>query len=191
LQTYGTFGPILSTLRAVLKLPGSVTWSHWEKGATGLRPVFRYQFAGNPTVNLIGCCFPEGRGNARIGISAGSHGEIVIDPVSGTILRAQLEFDLPGFVPTRRSDIMVSYGPVEIGGKTYILPLHSVNIWRGRTVASLQQWNVSFATWGPSETEMNVFTFDQYHMFRGNMRMLPGFNQVPDNIPSTGSTAPQ
>ena len=31
-----------------------------------------------------------------------------------------IEADLQGFVPLDRSDIMVEYGPVEIGGKTYI-----------------------------------------------------------------------
>jgi hypothetical protein len=31
---------------------------------------------------------------------------------------------------------------------------------------------------------MNVFTFDEHHMFRGNARMLPGFEQVPENAPT-------
>lgn len=37
------------------------------------------------------------------------------------------------------------------------------------------------------ETQMNVFTFDQYHLFRGKARVLPGFEQVPDK----GPAAPQ
>ena len=80
--------------------------------------------------------------------------------------------------------MMVSYGPMEIGGNTYIVPLRSVNIWRSRSVVSLPQWDTSFATWGRYETRMNVFTFDQYHMFRGNSRVLPGFEQVPGTAPS-------
>jgi hypothetical protein len=74
--------------------------------------------------------------------------------------------------------MMVSYGPVQIGGKTYIVPLRSVNIWRGRSSAMLLQWDVGFVAWGPYATQMNVFTFDQYHVFRGNARILPGFEQV-------------
>jgi hypothetical protein len=31
-------------------------------------------------------------------------------------------------------------------------------------------------TWGPYETLVNDFTFDQYHMFRGESRILPGFS---------------
>jgi hypothetical protein len=68
---------------------------------------------------------------------------------------------------------------MEIGGKTYVVPLRSVNIWRSRSIATLRQWNIGFATWAPYETQMNVYTFDQYHMFRGNARVLPGFEQVP------------
>jgi hypothetical protein len=175
LQTYGTFGPILNVLEFLLKSPGDVTWGWWETSANGRRAVFRYRIAGTPTLDLVGCCYPNGGKDARIGISSGSHGEFVVDPETGAILRVQTESDLPGFVPTKRSDMMVSYGPVEIGGKTYVVPLRSVNVWRSRSVATLLQWNVGFATWGPYETEMNVFTFDQYHMFRGNARIVPGF----------------
>jgi VWFA-related protein len=188
LQTYGTFGPILNVLlQFVSKSPGDVTWGWWEKSANGRRAVFRYRIAGNPTLDLVGCCYPNGSPGARVKISAGSHGEFVIDPETGAILRVQTESDLPGLVPTKQSDMMVSYGPVEIGGKTYVVPLRSVSIWRSRSVARLLQWNIDFATWGPYETQMNVFTFDQYHMFRGNARILPGFEQVPDKVP----TAPQ
>jgi VWFA-related protein len=178
LQTYGTFGPILNLLQAVSKSAGDVTWGWWEKCNNGRRAVFLYRIAGIPTLNLSGCCYPNGNKDARIEISAGSHGEFAIDPGTGAILRLQTESDLPGFVPTKRSDMMVSYGPVEIGGKTYIVPVRSVNIWKSRSVAMLLQWNLSFATWGPYETQMNVFTFDQYHVFRGNARILPGFEQV-------------
>jgi hypothetical protein len=34
---------------------------------------------------------------------------------------------------------------------------------------------------------MNVFTFDQYHLFHGTARVLPGFEKVPDK----GPTGPQ
>ena len=185
LQTYGTFGPILSLLQFVSKSPGDVTWGWWEKSTIGPRAVFRYRMVGAPTLNLSGCCFPSGGKGARAKISADSSGEFVIDPGTGAILRIQTEFDLPGFVPTKRSDMMVSYGPKEIGGKIYIVPLRSVSIWRSRSVATYLQWNAGFTTWRPYETQMNIFTFDEYHMFRGNARVLPGFERIPDKEPNT------
>jgi hypothetical protein len=76
---------------------------------------------------------------------------------------------------------MVSYGPVEIAGKTYILPLRSVSLWRGRSVATIPQWNVGFAVSGPYETRMNVCNADQYHEFRGDAHILSGFDRYPKN----------
>ena len=76
---------------------------------------------------------------------------------------------------------------LEIGGETYVVPLRSVSITRSRSIAALLQWNDLFFTWGPYETQMNIFTFDQYHLFHGTARVLPGFEQVPDKR----STAPQ
>jgi VWFA-related protein len=184
LQTYGTFGPILSLLQFVSKSPGDVTWESWEPSISGRRAVFRYRLAGAPTLTLSGCCYPNGREGARVGFAADSHGEFVIDPGTGAILRVQSESDLPGFVPEKRSDIMVSYGPMEIGGKMYVVPLRSVAMTRSRSIAALLQWNGLFFTWGPYETQMNVFTFDQYHLFHGTARVLPGFEQVPDKRPT-------
>jgi len=87
LQTYGTFGPILNVLQFLSKSPGDVTWGWWERSANGRRAVFRYRIAGTPTLDLLGCCYPNGGKDARIGISSGSHGEFVIDPETGAILR--------------------------------------------------------------------------------------------------------
>jgi VWFA-related protein len=186
LRTYGTFGPILSLLQFASKSPGDVTWESWEQSINGRRAVFRYRLAGAPTLTLSGCCYPNGSEGSRVGIVADSHGEFVVDPGTGAILRVQTEYDLPGFVPTKRSDVMVNYGPMEIGGKMYVVPLRSVASWRSRSARELLQWNVGFFTWGPYETQMNVFTFDQYHLFRGTARVLPGFGEVPN-----GPTAPQ
>jgi hypothetical protein len=80
---------------------------------------------------------------------------------------------------------MISYGPVEMGGKTYVVPQRSVIIWRGRSSTALFQWNVNFIAWGPYETMMNVFTFDQYHLFHGEARLLPSVEQMPANETST------
>jgi VWFA-related protein len=179
LNSYGTFGPILFLLQRVLNSSGAVGWKRWEKNASGRVAVFSYVNSTTPTVTLAGCCFPDGGKNARTEIHAGSHGEISIDPASGAILRVQMEYDLRGFVPARVSGMVVEYGPVTIDGKSYIVPQYSVSIIRLRSVATLLQWNVGFPTWGPYETQMNVFHFDQYHRFTSKSRVLPGFDPVP------------
>lgn len=180
LSTYGTFGPLLSAMQAAIALPGSMTWSRWEQAAGVRGAVFHYVVPMNRSmIDVNGCCLPDGDGETHFKILPAYHGEIAIDPASGAILRLQVQADLQGFVPVNRSDMMVAYGPVEIGGRTYILPLRSVNILRGREKPSLREWNVSFQTWGPYETRVNDFSFDQYHMFRGESRILPGFSRMP------------
>jgi len=183
LTNSGTFGPILHEVRAILETPGTITWKRWENDRTERYAVFHFVFAGSPSITLTGCCFPAGEWD-KIGIAAPVYGEIAIDPSTGAILRVELEHDLDGFVPTRRSDMLVSYGPTEISGKTYILPRRSVNIWRGRTVAQIYQLNLDFRTWGPYQSQMNVFTFDRYHVFRSTTRFLP------DLKPETKKSSP-
>jgi hypothetical protein len=70
---------------------------------------------------------------------------------------------------------MIEYGPVEIGGKTYDCPLRSVSIMRSRSVGILSEWGESFRTYGPYATMLNDVSFDRYHMFRSESRILPGF----------------
>jgi VWFA-related protein len=183
LITSGIFGPLLrNTLRNAMELTGGVTWSRWEQAADGRRAVFRFLVPPDKTQHLriSGCCVADGRANPYA-IVPGYHGQITVDPSNGAILRVEIEADLPGFVPVNRSEIMVAYGPVEIGGKTYILPIRSASIWRGRRLEPLKEWNESFMTWGPYETRLNEFTFDQYHMFHGEARMLPGYTPAPNN----------
>lgn len=191
LLTNGTFGPFLRTLADVLRVPGGLSWSRWENDSSKRSAVFRFGIFGVPSVSMAGCCFPDGGEKSRVAISATAHGEIAIDPATGAILRAQVENDLSGFVPTEQEKIMVRYGPVNIAGNTYILPIRSVNFWRARAVATFFEWNLSFPTWGPYETKMNVFTFGHYHMFHGSTRMLPGFSPVPESSSTAAPTRPE
>jgi VWFA-related protein len=176
LLTNGTFGPLLRVVQNAMDLSGAVTWSRWEQDAGARRAVFRYRVPAERSLYAVdGCCLPSGDGSSGFAIKPGYHGEIAIDPASGAILRVEVEADLKGFVPLKQSDIMVSYGPVAIGGKVYILPERGVHIWRKRTVPVLEEWNAGFNTWGPYATILNQFTFADYHMFRGESRMLNGF----------------
>jgi hypothetical protein len=121
------------------------------------------------------CCVPDGDGNQASQRYAGYHIEIAIDPGSGAILRHSIQFDLKSTTPLTRSDIMIEYGPVEMGGKTYYCPLTSVSINRARSVRMLSDWDESFLSYGPYVTMLNDITFDQYHVFRSESRILTGF----------------
>jgi hypothetical protein len=48
---------------------------------------------------------------------------------------------------------------------------------RMRSIAILGEWDEGFRTYGPWATLVNDITYRGYHMFRGESRMMPGFNQ--------------
>jgi hypothetical protein len=178
LETYGTFGPLLGT--AAQALTGGVQWSRWESWAGGRRAVFSFEVPATKARYLVhGCCTPNLNGTEKFATMPANRGEIAIDPSSGAILRLTVRSDQQDFLPVDRSEMVIDYGPVTIGGKSYILPLHSVNVGSQRSLMRLENnWSESFWTWGPYTTQINVFDFDGYHTFRGSAHMLPGFHSV-------------
>ncbi len=180
LITYGIFGPVLKGVLAEIDKNGVLTWKRWEQGpelgSHGRMAVFLYTVSLDTSryeVQL--CCLPDGDGSQSFQRYAAYHVDIAIDPASGVILRLQFRDDLQSTTPETRSDIMIEYGPVGIGGKTYFCPSRSVSIVRGRNVVVHREWDESFRSWGPYGTMLNDVSFDGYHMFRSESRMLTGF----------------
>ena len=181
LITYGTFGPILGFVRDAIAVPNALTWSHWERGPNGTRAVFRYAVPiKRSQYRIMGCCLPGGEGTNGFQALAGYHGEITLDPESGAILRLQAEAEIEGFPPIDSSNIMITYGPVDIGGKTFICPVRSVSTMRTRSVTMKMEWDEGFRTYGPYLTMLNDISYEDYHMFRGESRMMTGFTPKPD-----------
>jgi hypothetical protein len=121
------------------------------------------------------CCLPDGEGSSAYRETVAYHGEIALDPATGAILRLELIAQMKSTTPLVRSDIMIEYGPVDIGGKTYICPVRSVSISRARSVTVLTEWDETFRTYGPFATMLNDVVFEQYHVFRTKSRMLTDF----------------
>jgi len=175
LTTYGTFGPILGAAMDAIVASSDFRWSRWEQGAGGPQAVFRYVIPTEKSHFRVGyCCLPDGDGTISFQKIPGYHGEITIDPLTGAILRLAMQADLNPDLPLVRSDILVNYGPVEIGGKTYICPVKNVAIWRSRTVSflALTEWGESFRSYGPFATMLSHMDFDDYHLFRAESHVL-------------------
>lgn len=174
--TYGTFGPSLGMLGDVLAQSKHLTWSRWEDTSHGRRAIFHIAIPAEESHFLVGgCCLPEGDGKQIFHKFAAYDGEIAIDPTSGAVLRLQIEANLQNHLPFARSDVIISYAPVEIGGQTYVCPVKSVSIWRARSVRSLLEWNSFYRTYGPYWTMVSEYTFDQFHVFRSTSRILPDY----------------
>ena len=187
LNFVGVFSPILGSVVVDATRGDSIlTWGHWVQGERGREAVFRYIVrAANPHYDVTYCCLVGGRSFLA---SPRYLGELAIDPESGTILRLTMEAEL-GWIrepnltpvlPAKGSAMMVEYGPVDIGGKTYVCPHRSVVIMRIRTVSTLAIWGQTFDIYAPYETLLNDIAYTDYHKFGSEVRMLPGFEAAPN-----------
>jgi hypothetical protein len=162
LTVQGVFGPLL---RVVLKdaLASHPVWSHWEQGTAGPIAVFRYDVPEDKSHYVL----------AESSITA-YRGEIGLDPASGAILRLTLIAVPHPDSPVARGDLLVEYGPVEIGGNSYICPLRSVAISLARGVDLLHDvYKFPQANKPTFQFELNDVVYSQYHLFHAEMRVLP------------------
>lgn len=167
LVTRGIFGPVLSTV-VVDASHGEMKWSHWETGPDGPIAVFAYRVPEDQSHYEVASAALANTNGSTTGFKTAYHGEIGIDPASGTILRLALQADLAPGSPLDRADIMVEYGTVEIGAKNYICPLRSVSFSSDRAPA--QSGGPAGARYA---TRLNDVVFDNYHVFRSDMRIVP------------------
>jgi hypothetical protein len=181
LVTYGTFGPILAGVQDAISRHSDLVWSHWEQSASGTVAVFRYAVSPDRSLNQVKvCCLPEGDGKSTFLHDVGYHGEVGIDPRSGAILRLKWSSDLQSTTPIAVSNILIDYGPVEIGGASYICPLRSIAVMRTRSVIDASEWDESYLTYGPYTTWINEIQFSNYRQFRSSVKILPDFNPAAE-----------
>ena len=184
----GEFG---TTLGMILTdtVKGKVAWDHWEHMAAGAVGVFRYSVPKSashyeviglqkPPKSLGAAGTPNGgsrgaSGNAKGGASnaslvrttPGYHGSLWLEPATGTILRVTVEADGKEQGPFRRADILVQYGPVQIGGSVFICPL--------RSVALSEVFVAAEDLAGDEPTQwLNETLFNNYHRFGSSVRVL-------------------
>jgi hypothetical protein len=182
LSMSGVFGAILETT-LVDASRGNLVWGYWEQGTKGPVATFRFSVPRQDSHYQV-----ELRSIAATGQSSvfhefsAYHGEITIDPANGTILRLVIIADHSKSDPVVKSEILVEYGPVQIGGETYFCPTRSVAISMAPTqsLKAVQMQSVetmmveqeNAETRPPLQTMLNEVAFRQYHLFRAEARIL-------------------
>ncbi len=205
LFTVGVFGPVLITVVGDA-LKGKITWSRWEEEANGAEAVFHYAVPREKSHYSVGyCCVSNGMADEgteprdwhSFAEVAAYHGEIAFDPTNGAILRITLEADMPPKEVVSKNGMMVEYGAVEIGGKSYICPLRSVSVLLAHTTQSPLGTQPAERYKGPAKTFLNDAVFEQYRRFGSDTRILAGNRgEAADNPPGPAagdavSTSPQ
>ncbi len=186
LRTNGEFGPILATVLVDAVAHGKVRWGHWEKGAAGPMAVFRYTVSKDASHYTVSYPGPK----KEMQMVPAYHGEIAVNPVDGSILRLTMLADFgPDDLPVK-ADLLVEYGPTEIGAKSYICPVKSVALSEVRISNSgFFSSNSSRDYSGSVQMRINDVRFTQYHLFRAEVRILSGNGTEPEGAPSTPSPA--
>jgi VWFA-related protein len=204
LTTWGVFGPILGTVLEDAAR-SKLAWSHWEQGSSGPLAVFSYSVPKEKSHYSVDfCCIaeqsPEGVANQYpFSQIVAYHGEMAVDPASGTILRLKLEADLKTSDPVARASIVVEYGTVEIGGNTYICPLKSIAFSLAQSSKFVKDMPLHTSAMGeasvftpgqtlslvqgPPQTLLNDVAFEQYHLFRADARVVTGDAELASGTP--------
>jgi hypothetical protein len=182
LVTSGEFGLLGTVLADAAR--NKLSWSHWEQEGAGVAAVYRYEVPAEKSHYQVGSSWIQKADGTRMVFQkfTGYEGEIAIDPSDGTILRLVLKADLKTTDPLVKANILVEYGPIVIGGKTYICPMRSVALSVG---SGLQISSESIAKGGPRllQTSLNDISFEQYHLFHADAHLLNGYNVNPAEGP--------
>ncbi len=195
LTTWGVFGPILGIVLEDAAR-SKLLWSHWEQGASGPLAVFYYAVPKEKSHYTVDyCCVAAEAATHSANLHpfnqiVAYHGEISVDPASGTILRLMLDAELKASDPVAHASIMVEYGPVEIGGKTYICPVKSIS----KTLAQTLQFDPKYLfplanQLQPLKTSLNDVAFEQYHLFRAESRLVAGNDAEGASSPAAANPA--
>lgn len=165
LVTSGEFGPLLTVVLDDA-LHGEVTWGLWEQGANGPLAVVRYRVPQTSSHYTVDYSFPLNHSS----VQSAYHGEIAIDAATGTIWRITV-IDEPD--PQRQdlsTAVMLEYGPVTIGGISYICPIRGV-AWSKAPVFTRHKGKAVQLPF--TQTQLDEFRFTGYHRFRGDVQILP------------------
>jgi VWFA-related protein len=177
LRSWGAFGPILG-LVLVDAAENTLSWDRWEQGSAGPVATYRYAVPKDKShYEVRYCCVAEAYGleSQPFQEMSAYHGQISVDPATGVIVRLTVEAELKLDDPISRAATAVEYGPVELGGKTYMCPVRSVSISVARTLRNLQDPSGhSWVAMGPRQMMLNHVEFEKYHLFRAEARVLSG-----------------
>jgi len=193
----GVFGQLQGLVMTNIYM-GKMKWSHWEERPTGPIAVFQYSVPKEKSTYVVNyCCVGVPNQSSHNFQSVPPfHGEIAIDPATGTVYRLVIITELSPTDPIFQAEVMVEYEPVEIGGQTYVCPRKSVTI----TTAVSPAVRLSCIAGGgdcfvsdssmPKDTSINDTAYDSYHVFRSEMRILPAESTDKKDLSPPADPAP-
>lgn len=233
LHSWGEFGSALTVVMADIAKQ-SVPFSHWELTPAGLAAVFHYAVPRNASHYAVVSGFdsetilgrtqygynnrdPTTQPFARVPREQNHqtytelpayHGSISIDPTTGAVLRLTIVAELKTGDPLLTAETMVEYGPVQIGDRRFICPIHSLALSVERAggpgeAGDIMAWGGVIARPGKTTTLLiNETSFVEYHRFGSTARILteaatinpansqPASDASPSSVPAPPNAQP-
>ena len=161
--TAGEFGPILYGVM-LDAAESKIVWARWESGADGPLAVFRFEAPRDKShfsLKPPGAAKPQEQ-------FVGYRGEFAVNPSDGAIVWLSVVASPTPGDAMAEADIAVEYGRVEIGQRFYTCPVHGVALSKvplSAERAATQDQPV------PLQTQLNDVSFQQFHIFRGDVRV--------------------
>jgi hypothetical protein len=172
LRSRGEFGAILAVVIGDA-FRQKLEWDHWEQSPVGPLATFRYSVPADASHYVVE--YPNNGGIKRF--VPAYHGEFAIDPATGTVYRIALIAHMPAPYDRIQSALVVEYGSVVLGNRTYICPLRSVNLARVPLAGEA-------GTVAPElRTFLNDVAFTNYQLFRADARIVGSPSSVEDQPP--------
>jgi hypothetical protein len=130
-STFGEYGPVLSTIFRDLAA-GKLMWKRWaqssreeQSSAGNSAAVFSFVVPKDASHYQIEFCCVDGK---MVRQFAPYHGELLVDPEGGAVLRLTIIPDLSKSDPVTKANLLVEFGPVELSGQTYFFPKKSISV---------------------------------------------------------------
>jgi hypothetical protein len=176
LTTSGEFGPILGVVLGDAVRSQSVTWSRWEQGESEPMAIFHYSVPQDQSNYMV--WIPNGTKLTQV--NPGYHGEIAIDPTTGSMMHISAVVDMAPPHQMIEFAMMVEYAPVAIGDQTYICPVHGVAYSKVPVTGSQVASNSPVML----QTELNDVSFTRYHRFSSEAHIVTdGKSQTDETLP--------
>lgn len=179
LTTAGEFGPILYGV-IMDAAHSNLSWTGWYPGSDGVLAVFKFDATKeNSHFSLRQSASSQGQ-DQFVAYS----GTFAIRPSDGAIVwLTVVAHPAPGdeLVDAK---LMVEYGPVEIGGRMYMCPVHGVALSRIPLQSNSKSGKIRD---GRRQTHLNDIVFDQYHAFRSESRVFDTLTADLSKPPQPGT----
>lgn len=169
--TAGEFGPILYGVM-LDATQSKLSWARWEPGADGPLAVFRFDAPKEKSHYSVK---PPG-GAKRPSQFVAYRGEIAIHPADGTIAWLSVVARPTPADDMAEANIAVEYGRVEIGQHFYTCPVHGIALSKVPLVAAGAAKHEHLF---PLQTQLNDVLFEQYHVYRGDLRVTHEADEQP------------